>query len=84
MILTTITRRASAVRTVIFTVGHFFIDFFTIVTVTGSTIEAAAQASILAPILNGAWYYLLDRAWTVHHKLSEDDPRDQHTERTPG
>lgn len=74
-VLTTITRRASALRTVIFTTGHFFIDFFTIVTVTGSTVEAAAQASIIAPVLNGCWYYLLDRSWTSLHKITEDDTR---------
>jgi len=71
-LLTTITPWASALRTLIFTVGHFFIDFFTIVSVTGSTLEAAASASIIAPLLNGAWYFLLDRTWTVLHKVTED------------
>lgn len=63
--IASISNYASAVRTIVFAIGHFFIDFFTIVMVTGSTLEAAAQASIIAPILNSGWYYLLDRLWTI-------------------
>ena len=63
--IASISNHASAIRTAIFAGGHFFIDFFTIVMVTGSTLEAAAQASIIAPILNSGWYYLLDRLWTI-------------------
>lgn len=73
-LLSTINPLASALRTLIFTVGHFFIDFFTIVSVTGSSVEAAAGASIIAPILNGAWYFLLDRTWTTLHRITEDGP----------
>lgn len=77
--MSTINLSASALRTLIFTAGHFFIDFFTIMMITGSTVEAAAQASIVAPILNGVWYFLLDRTWTVLHLVTED--RDLHKDK---
>lgn len=58
---------ATTLRTVIFTVGHFFIDFYVITLVTGATIEQATVASLLAPAINGCWYWLLDRFWTQTH-----------------
>jgi uncharacterized membrane protein len=48
-------------------VGHFFIDFYVITLVTGATIEQATIASLLAPAINGVWYWLLDRFWTQTH-----------------
>jgi uncharacterized membrane protein len=62
---------ATTLRTIIFTVGHFFIDFFVIATITGATIGQATMASLLAPALNGCWYWLLDRAWTQAHSDKE-------------
>lgn len=58
---------ATTMRTLIFTVGHFFIDFYVITLVTGATIEQATVASLLAPAINGCWYWLLDRFWTQTH-----------------
>lgn len=58
---------STTLRTVIFTVGHFFIDFYVITLVTGATLEQATLASLVAPAVNGVWYWLLDRAWTQTH-----------------
>jgi uncharacterized membrane protein len=52
-------------------VGHFFIDFYVITLVTGATIEQATIASLLAPAINGCWYWLLDRFWTQAHSDKE-------------
>lgn len=70
-----VSNRATTVRTAIFTVGHFFIDFFVISTVTGAGVGEATLASLLAPLLNGFWYWLLDRVWTQTHLEREDLPR---------
>lgn len=67
--------KSTTLRTAIFTVGHFFIDFFVISIVTGAGIGQATLASLLAPLLNGFWYWLLDRAWTQTHLDKEDLPR---------
>jgi len=58
---------ATTLRTIVFTLGHFFIDFFVISIVTGAPIGQATLASLLAPAINGCWYWLLDRAWTQTH-----------------
>ena len=63
---------ATTLRTVIFTVGHFFIDFFVISIVTGAPIEQATVASLIAPMINGVWYWFLDRIWTQTHMDKED------------
>jgi uncharacterized membrane protein len=63
---------ATTLRTLIFTFGHFFIDFFVITTITGASIGEATLASLLAPALNGVWYWLLDRFWTQYHLDKED------------
>jgi uncharacterized membrane protein len=65
--LWSVSASATTLRTLIFTVGHFFIDFFVIATITGASIEQATMASLLAPVLNGFWYWVLDRAWTQSH-----------------
>lgn len=67
-----VSAKATTLRTVIFTVGHFFIDFYVITLVTGATIEQATLASLLAPAINGCWYWLLDRFWTQTHMNLEE------------
>jgi uncharacterized membrane protein len=67
-----VSNSATTLRTIIFTVGHFFIDFYVITLVTGATIEQATIASLLAPAINGCWYWILDRAWTQTHMNLEN------------
>ena len=67
-----VSNTATTLRTVVFTVGHFFIDFFVISVVTGAPIEQATMASLLAPAVNAVWYWLLDRVWTQTHLDRED------------
>jgi uncharacterized membrane protein len=68
---------ATTVRTIIFTVGHFFIDFYVISTITGASVGEATLASLVAPALNGVWYWILDRFWTQTHLEREDWSRMQ-------
>jgi uncharacterized membrane protein len=56
-------------RTAVFTSGHFFIDFFVITLVTGATIGQATLASFIAPLINGVWYWLLDRLWSTSNAV---------------
>ncbi len=51
----------SLFRSFIFTVGHFFIDLTTSYYITGAKIELIALSSVVSPLLNGVWYYILDR-----------------------
>jgi uncharacterized membrane protein len=65
---------STTLRTVVFTVGHFFIDFYVITLITGATLGAATLASIVAPAINGCWYWVLDRVWTQTH-MDRETPK---------
>jgi uncharacterized membrane protein len=75
--LTEVSVGATSLRTVVFTVGHFFIDFFVIATITGAGVGAVALASLLAPALNGVWYWIIDRWWSQKHADSEFKQREE-------
>jgi uncharacterized membrane protein len=64
---------ATTLRTAIFTVGHFFIDFYVITVITGASVGEATMASLIAPAINGCWYWILDRFWTQTHMDRETD-----------
>ena len=54
----------SLIRTIIYTIGHFFIAASCVMYFTGANLYLALTDAIIEPILNGFWYYLLDRFWT--------------------
>lgn len=56
--------RGSVARTVVFTLGHFVIAAAVISVITGVPFSVAIKASIIEPLVNGLWYFLLDRLWT--------------------
>lgn len=62
---------ATTIRAAIFTTGHFLIDIFVISWITGATIQTATLASLVGPILNGFWFWLIDRWWSQKHADSE-------------
>jgi uncharacterized membrane protein len=62
---------ATTIRTIVFTVGHFLIDFYVISTITGASPSEATLASLVAPALNGIWFWLIDRWWSQRHADSE-------------
>lgn len=53
----------SLIRTIIYTIGHFFIAASCVMYFTGASLYLALTDAIIEPILNGFWYYLLDRFW---------------------
>ena len=50
-------------RAVIYTMGHIVIAATCNVMITGSTLELAAVDAIIEPLINGVWYYFLDKFW---------------------
>jgi uncharacterized membrane protein len=62
---------ATTLRTGIFTTGHFFIDVFVIALITGASLGTATLASLVGPLLNGCWYWCIDRWWSQKHADSE-------------
>ena len=55
--------RGTFLRTVIYTIGHFFIAASTTMYFTGADFYTAMTNAIVEPILNAVWYFVLDAIW---------------------
>ena len=50
-------------RTLIYTVGHFLIAASCVMYFTGADFLAAITDAVVEPLLNGVWYFVLDKLW---------------------
>lgn len=55
---------SSLARAIIYTIGHIVIAMTCNRLITGASLELAALDALIEPIINGFWFYLLDRAYT--------------------
>ena len=57
-------------RAIVYTIGHIIIAATCNIIITGSTLELAAIDAIIEPLINGVWYYFLDKFWasTINKK----------------
>ena len=55
--------RGSILRTIIYTIGHFLIAAGTILALSDVPVIIAMTDAILEPLLNSAWYFILDKWW---------------------
>ena len=62
----------SLLRTIIYTLGHFIIAAACVMYFTGASVYAGMTDAIVEPILNGIWYYILDRIW-ISKKLAHSN-----------
>ena len=62
--------RSSVGRAIIYTIGHIIIAATFNVIITASTLELAAVDAIIEPLINGVWYYFLDKFWASTIKKS--------------
>jgi uncharacterized membrane protein len=62
--------RSSIGRAIIYTMGHIIIAATCNVIITGSTLELAAVDAIIEPLINGVWYYFLDKFWASTNSKS--------------
>ena len=53
----------SLLRTVIYTIGHMCIAVCCLMAIANVPFSVALTDAIVEPILNGFWYYILDRYW---------------------
>ena len=51
-------------RTAIYTIGHFIIAAGCVMYLTGAPLHLALTDAVVEPILNGVWFFILDRLWT--------------------
>jgi uncharacterized membrane protein len=57
------TFKGTFLRTLIYTIGHFFIAASTTMYFTGADFYTAMTNAIVEPILNAIWYFVLDAIW---------------------
>jgi uncharacterized membrane protein len=55
----------SLLRAVIYTIGHFFIAATCVWYFTGASFTAAITDAVVEPLINGLWYFILDRFWAA-------------------
>ena len=58
---------SSFARPVIYTIGHIVIAMTCNRLITGADLELAALDALIEPIINGGWFYLLDKLYTSTH-----------------
>jgi uncharacterized membrane protein len=56
--------QSSVARAVVYTLGHIIIAMTCNNLITGAPWELAAVDAVIEPMINGVWYYVLDRFWT--------------------
>jgi len=64
----------SLLRTMIYTLGHFIIAATCVWYFTGASFTAAITDAVVEPLINGAWYFVLDRFWAT--RMQKDENRE--------
>ena len=55
---------SSMARSFLYSIGHIFIAATCNYFITGADSHLATVDAIVEPIINGVWYYVLDKMWT--------------------
>ena len=58
----------SAGRALVYTVGHVIIAMTVVSALTGASLWEAGLVALVEPTINGFWYYILDKIWSVKFK----------------
>lgn len=59
---------SSVARAIIYTIGHIIIAMTCNRIITGAALELAALDALIEPIINGFWFYMLDKAYTRYRQ----------------
>ena len=55
--------RGSILRTIVYTIGHFFIAITVLMLLADVPFMIALTDAIVEPLANSVWYFLLDKFW---------------------
>ena len=55
--------KGSLLRTIIYTIGHFFIAISVLMMVADVSFMIALTDAIVEPLANAIWYFILDKWW---------------------
>lgn len=58
--------KGTIARTVVYTIGHFLIAAACVMYFTGAPFRVAITDAVVEPLLNGLWFFVLDRLWTTN------------------
>ena len=58
-----VTLFGSILRALIYTLGHITIAMICNRVITGTSFELAILDAIIEPMINGVWFFALDRLW---------------------
>ena len=61
---------SSITRAIIYTIGHIIIAMACNRLITGAALELAVVDALIEPMINGVWFYLLDRMYVSYNKSS--------------
>lgn len=56
-------------RAIVYTIGHILIAMTCNRMITGADWALAGVDALVEPMINGIWYYTLDRMWSRNGKL---------------
>jgi uncharacterized membrane protein len=56
-------------RAIVYTLGHILIAMTCNRLITGAEWSLAGVDAIVEPVINGVWFYMLDRLWSRNGKL---------------
>ncbi len=51
-------------RAIIYTIGHIIIAMTCNNLITGAPLQLAAIDALVEPLINGVWYFFLDKLWS--------------------
>ena len=66
--------QGSFLRTIIYTIGHMMIAVSCLMVIANVPFHIAMTDAIVEPLLNGVWYYVLDRYWASRVVENKVDP----------
>ena len=55
-------------RAIVYTIGHIVIAMTCNRLITGAEWKLAGVDAIIEPMINGVWYYVLDKSWSKLNK----------------
>ncbi len=58
----------SIVRAIIYTIGHIIIAMTCNKLITNTSLELAIADALIEPVINGIWFFTLDRFWSKNKK----------------
>ena len=69
--------KGTILRTLIYTIGHFFIAASTTMYFTGVDLYTAMTNAVVEPILNAGWYFVLDALWASKTNKNNEQEKQQ-------